>query len=225
MSNRAAARPPLVRCCAVLLPVRQFPVEHLLGAPINRRESPNPLAGAGDDRLSVRSADQAFHCKDVQQHGDELPGDDRGGGLDLPSSRSGHMLLLRSWHHHLALPVERSLPRLPPGVAMTPHLDDLVGLDGILTPLGLTLMVDHARQRRARAAVAIKSGLAPFLHLPEREPRTLTRARMAETIVRLVAANGCITHEDLTASGFEVEQIDELFTEARRIAQVERMAA
>lgn len=100
--------------------------------------------------------------------------------------------------------------------------DDLIGLD--LPP---------ARLQRLREQILgipldrpiVPSGLASFQYLPPPEPRTATRARMAAEIVRAVAATGCVTHDDLMAAGFTGAEITQLFTEARRIAGVERMAA
>ena len=71
----------------------------------------------------------------------------------------------------------------------------------------------------------IPSGLAPYLHLPAPEPRTLTRARMAAAIAQLVAGSGQVTRDDLVASGFTPAEIADLFTEARRISGVEKMVA
>ena len=101
-------------------------------------------------------------------------------------------------------------------------LDDIVGLEP-----------NHPRLRRFAdqlfgaplAPPIVPSGLAAFQHLPPPEPRTATRARMASEIVRAVAATGCVTREDLEQAGFTGAEIAEMFTEARRIAGVERMAA
>lgn len=109
----------------------------------------------------------------------------------------------------------------------TTHIDDLVGLD-------LVAAMTPARLRHFQAQLSINgiprpvipSGLAHLLHLPgDPEPRTLTRARMAAEIERCVSAHGCVTRENLEAAGFTGAEIAELFTEARRIARVERMVA
>jgi len=100
-------------------------------------------------------------------------------------------------------------------------IDDLVGLD--LPP---------ARIRRLHEQIAgiphdrpvLSSGLAVYRRLPEPEPPTHTRTRMADTIARAVGANGCVTREDLEAAGFTGAEIAEHFTDARRAARVERMA-
>ena len=70
----------------------------------------------------------------------------------------------------------------------------------------------------------VPAGLAPFMKLPDAEPRTITRARMADVIARAVSATGCITRDDLTANGFTDTEIAEHFTEAKRIARVAEMA-
>ncbi len=73
--------------------------------------------------------------------------------------------------------------------------------------------------------LGLKSGLAQFMTLPPAEAKRLTRARMAELILTRVAAEGRITRDDLAAADFSDKEIAEHFTAARRIAQVERMAA
>lgn len=70
----------------------------------------------------------------------------------------------------------------------------------------------------------VPAGLAPFMKLPDAEPRTIVRARMADLIARTVSANGCVTIEDLRGGGFTVAEIEEHFTEAKRIARVADMA-
>jgi len=70
----------------------------------------------------------------------------------------------------------------------------------------------------------VPAGLAPFMKLPDPEPRTLVRARMAELIARTVAATGCITIDDLKGGGFTAQEIEEHFTAAKRIARVAAMA-
>lgn len=70
----------------------------------------------------------------------------------------------------------------------------------------------------------VPAGLAPFMKLPDPEPRTILRARMAELIARRVSATGCVTIDDLKGGGFTVAEIEEHFTEAKRIARVADMA-
>ena len=72
----------------------------------------------------------------------------------------------------------------------------------------------------------VPSGLSHLLHLPPTvEARTIKRARMAAEIERCVSSLGCVTRENLEAAGFDDVEIADLFTEARRIARVERMVA
>lgn len=107
-----------------------------------------------------------------------------------------------------------------------PAVDDLVGLDLVMSP---------ARRRRFEQKLAdsmtaadrlvLPALLAPFMHLPAPEARTLTRARLAATIASLVAANGNVTRDELLAAGFDEAEIAEHFTQARRIARVERMVS
>ena len=99
--------------------------------------------------------------------------------------------------------------------------DDIVGLE-----------LDHPRRAHFAGQLSghverpiIPSGLAPYLHLPAPEPRTLTRARMAAAIAQLVAGSGQVTRDDLVASGFTSAEIADLFSEARRISGVEKMVA
>lgn len=109
-------------------------------------------------------------------------------------------------------------------------IDYFADLEGNLTPAGLAHVLAHRRATRhldhSSPLPLIAAGLSPFLKLPHRmEPRTLTRARMAAEICRAVSANGNVTREDLDQAGFTCSEIADLFTEARRISQVERMAA
>jgi alkylhydroperoxidase family enzyme len=71
----------------------------------------------------------------------------------------------------------------------------------------------------------VPSGLGPFMHLPAPEPRTLTRARLAQTIAERVAADGRVTRDELLAAGFDEAEIREHFRAACRIAGAARMAA
>lgn len=108
---------------------------------------------------------------------------------------------------------------------MQPTLDDLVGYDA-------ELAMSPARRQRFHEQLAgipadplkVPAGLAPFMRLPAPEPATLVRARMAETIARLVSANGNVTRDELLAAGFEPAELAAHFTAARRIARVDRMA-
>lgn len=75
------------------------------------------------------------------------------------------------------------------------------------------------------ARLGLKAGLAQFMAVPPAEAKRLTRARMAELILLRVAADGRVTRDDLVAGNFSDAEIAEHFTAARRIAQVERMAA
>lgn len=113
-------------------------------------------------------------------------------------------------------------------------LDDLVGLDvdRTLPPLeqqrqqwALDRLIALRRRRLPQQVAGIGSGLAPFMHLPAPEARTLVRARLASTIASLVAANGNVTRDELLAAGFDEAELAEHFTQARRIARVERMVA
>lgn len=74
-----------------------------------------------------------------------------------------------------------------------------------------------------RKPAIVPAGLAPFMKLPDPEPRTLVRARMAAEIARAVSSYGCVTLENLTAAGFTDQEIAEHFTEAKRIARVAEM--
>ncbi|MBX9944919.1 MAG: hypothetical protein K2Y40_12625 [Reyranella sp.] len=87
------------------------------------------------------------------------------------------------------------------------------------TPRLLEQIRGHALERPI-----VPAGLAPFMRLPDPEPRTLRRARMAAEIARAVSSNGCVTRDDLTAAGFTDAEIAEHFTEAKRIARVAGMA-
>lgn len=70
----------------------------------------------------------------------------------------------------------------------------------------------------------VPAGLAPYMKLPDAEPRTMLRARMAELIARVYSATGSVTIDDLKGGGFTVAEIEEHFTEAKRIARVADMA-
>lgn len=70
----------------------------------------------------------------------------------------------------------------------------------------------------------LPSGLGPFMRLPAPEPRTLTRARLAQATASLVAANGSVTRDDLVAHGFDDAEIRDHFRDAARIAGLARMA-
>jgi len=73
--------------------------------------------------------------------------------------------------------------------------------------------------------LGLKAGLAQFMTVPPAEAKRRTRARMADLILTRVSAVGCITRDDLVAADFSDAEIREHFRDARRIAQVERMAA
>jgi hypothetical protein len=64
---------------------------------------------------------------------------------------------------------------------------------------------------------------APFFKLPQKEKPALTRARMARFLQDRVAANGSVSRDDLEAAGFEGDEIDQLFHQAKRIAGLVRM--
>jgi hypothetical protein len=72
---------------------------------------------------------------------------------------------------------------------------------------------------------AERPDLVRFLKLPPKERPRLTRARMAELIVNRFSASGQVTLEDLKAANFSDAEIAQHFTQARRIAQVEKMVA
>ncbi len=100
--------------------------------------------------------------------------------------------------------------------------DDIVGLE-----------LTHPRRRHFIGQLTgnvgpvpiLAAGLAPFRTLPPAEAPTATRTRMAAEIARAVAANGCITREELLAAGFTEGEIAHHFTDARRAARVIDMAA
>jgi hypothetical protein len=112
-----------------------------------------------------------------------------------------------------------------------PLFDDLVGLDLVATfdKPRMDRFIDQIRGYTAPQPLLPrdfhKAGLAPFRTLPPQEPPTHTRTRMAAAIAEAVAANGNVTREELLARGFTVDEIATHFTEARRAARVERMAA
>lgn len=64
--------------------------------------------------------------------------------------------------------------------------------------------------------------LAPYMHLPAPDKKTVTRARMASVIERAYSANGCVTDQDLAE--FTADEIREHLTDAKRIARVSEMA-
>lgn len=103
------------------------------------------------------------------------------------------------------------------------HLDDLVGLDLVaaMTPARRDHFFGQLTGNVSRPM--IPAGLAPFLHLPPEEPRTLTRARMAAAMAQIFPANGRVTDDDLVACGFTRAQIAELSAEALRISRVAEM--
>lgn len=98
-------------------------------------------------------------------------------------------------------------------------LDDLVGLD--LSPARRDHLIDQIFGTPLRPIVP--AGLAPFMTLPKPEPATLTRARMAQTMASLMAANGRVTRDDLEQAGFTRRQIEDHRDEAARIARLDRM--
>src|SRR5262245_49464146 len=107
-------------------------------------------------------------------------------------------------------------------------MEELVGLDGELTPLGLQVLLERGRQERAEALSKIvplppRTDDTPFDRLPRREARRRTRARMAAEIARAMSAMGCVTREDLESAGFTGVEIAEHFVAARRAARAERM--
>lgn len=65
--------------------------------------------------------------------------------------------------------------------------------------------------------------LTGFLKLPRKETPNVVRARMARFLQERVAANGNVTRDDLEAGGFEKDEIDQLFHQAKRIAGLVRM--
>lgn len=107
--------------------------------------------------------------------------------------------------------------------------DHLVDLHGDLTPAGRAHVLEQRHLAHARGEIPpepppiVHAGLAPFLRLPNPEPRTLTRARMAAEIARAVSATGCITRQDFESAGFTGAEIEAHFTAAKRIARVARM--
>ena len=83
-------------------------------------------------------------------------------------------------------------------------------------------------EKRAEALIRLareRPDLVRFFSLPPKEPPRLTRARMAELIVNRFSAAGQVTLEDLTSAGFSQDEIDQHFTQARRISRVEKMVA
>jgi hypothetical protein len=108
-------------------------------------------------------------------------------------------------------------------------IDELVGLDGELTPLGMQILRERREQEQAEALSKIVP-LPPsadeggaFARLPRREARRRIRARMAAEIVRAMSAIGCVTREDLESAGFTGVEISDHFVAARRAARAERM--
>ena len=73
-----------------------------------------------------------------------------------------------------------------------------------------------------RQPAIVPAGLAPYMHLPAADPKTLTRARMAAAIERAMTADGCVTERDLAE--FTPDEIREHLEAARRIARVAGMA-
>lgn len=67
--------------------------------------------------------------------------------------------------------------------------------------------------------------LSRFRTLPRPEPRRRLRARMAASISSLVAANGCITREELAACGFSEPEILDHFRGALRVSKAAEMVA
>lgn len=102
-------------------------------------------------------------------------------------------------------------------------LDDLVGLD--LSPARRDHLIDQicGTPVRPPTPFGVPAGLAPFMTLPKPEPATLTRARMAQTMASLMAANGRVTRDDLEQAGFTRQQIEDHRDEAARIARLDRM--
>jgi len=75
------------------------------------------------------------------------------------------------------------------------------------------------------ARAGLPSGLAPMMRLPAPEAERSVRARMADLMVRRFAADGNVTHEDLTRGGFTDEQITRHKHAAARIARLSGMAS
>lgn len=73
-----------------------------------------------------------------------------------------------------------------------------------------------------RAPTIVHAGLAPYMHLPSVDPKTIIRARMAEAMARAMAANNCVTEQDLAT--FSADDIREHRDAALRIAGVAGMA-
>lgn len=99
-------------------------------------------------------------------------------------------------------------------------LDDIVGLDD---PARLDRFYEQLAGVPLRRPV-LSAGLASFRRLPPPEPPMHVRTRMAGVIAQLVAANNCVTREDLEQAGFTVAEIAQHFTAARRAARVADMA-
>ena len=108
---------------------------------------------------------------------------------------------------------------------MQQPLDDLVGLDLVAKMTPARRNHFHHQIMGTVARPIVPAGLAPFMTLPPAEPRTLVRARMAAEIARAFSAEGCVTRQGLEAAGFTVAEIETHFTDARRIARVDRMVA
>lgn len=70
----------------------------------------------------------------------------------------------------------------------------------------------------------LPSGLAPMMRLPGPDPERLTRARMADLMVRRYAADGNVTEEDLRGGGFTDAEITKHRHAAARIARLAQMA-
>ena len=68
----------------------------------------------------------------------------------------------------------------------------------------------------------VPAGLAPYMHLPAPDRKTLIRARMAAVIERAMTSNNCVTERDLAE--FDAREIREHLAAARRIARVSEMA-
>lgn len=109
------------------------------------------------------------------------------------------------------------------GAALQQSIDELVGLDLVAAMPPARRAHFYSQIGSGIARPIVPGGLAPFMHLPDTEPRTLTRARMAAEIARAMSANGCVTEQDL--AGFDPADVRDLFHEAKRIARVDRMVA
>lgn len=73
-----------------------------------------------------------------------------------------------------------------------------------------------------RRPAIVPAGLAPYMHLPAADKKTLVRARMAAVIERAMSANDCVTDRDLAE--FDADEIREHLSAAKRIARVAGMA-